>query len=150
MNQFYLFNTPKKYIPQLSKLNGFWDKFDNNCFRKDVNLDINNIYSIIKCQPYFVNEKIKNYTSHYIKYNISGAYKIEEHTDSSDITIIIYLSKDSNLADEFYVDNVNTKITWNNQKYNYDSLIMWNNSKHYGKISGFGKRDILCLFVNFE
>jgi len=149
-SQYHLFTIPKNYIPKLSKLTNEWDKYDDNCYRNNINIEKDVIYSIINCQPNLKNCNIDNYTTHYIKYNITEKYTIDEHVDSSDITIIVYLNKDENIRETFYVNNINTKHNWRNNKYKYHSLIMWNNPKHKGTITGSGKRNILCFFINLK
>ena len=150
MSHFRLFTVPKNTIPKLSLYKGDWEKFDEHCFRKNVDLKSKNIYSILKCQNLFQNYKIKNYTVHYIKYNICEYYSIEKHQDSCDITIIIYLNKEDNISDTFYVGDINIQNNWSNHKNHYDSLIMWQNPMHHGEIIGNGKRDILCIFLNLN
>lgn len=121
-----------------------WETFDMDCKR----VELKNTPELIS----ILNENLgrnrsinpKYSTIHYIKYDLEGEYILEEHKDGCKQTIIIYLEKDSSIKDTFYLEN---KLI-DNSDWKYNGFIMEGHLKHSGMFEGFGKRNILCIFMN--
>ena len=88
-------------------------------------------------------------TTHYIKYDISDTYEITKHNDSCNLTMIIYLYKDTNVKDEFYIDgNECTEERWNINDDSYAVLAFNGRTEHWGKLVGKGSRKVLVFHYN--
>lgn len=74
-----------------------------------------------------------------IKY---GEYEIEEHIDTCENSYILYLNKDNEITDHFYVEKRKVLNMWKGNK-----LLRFDSKKHHGKIYGNGKREVLCIFI---
>ena len=79
---------------------------------------------------------------HYVIYDVKGFYKISQHRDNCKKTIIVYLEKDESITDTFYIENTELEGQWKKK-----CLVMKNNALHSGTLTGFGKREVLCLFI---
>lgn len=137
------------------------DKFDMNCTRHNLTkindplvLElINSCKSIVDSSKSIVElcniDWIKP-TIHHIIYNIEKEYVIEKHHDSCELTTIIYLSKYPDIIDEFYVEDEKIIEEHWDTPIN-KALAMFKKEpikypEHYGKFTGTGKREVLCLF----
>jgi hypothetical protein len=122
-----------------------WEIYDDCCKRYTLQLDdstnINTINKVIKNSECVVNN---DSVIHYIKYDINNGYKLNEHSDGTEKTIIIYLDMDYSLDDKFYVGDVEVS---SRKRWEYGGLIMHNNALHSGEFTGSGKRDVLCIFI---
>ena len=90
-----------------------------------------------------------NLTTHYIKYDISDTYEITKHDDGCNLTMIIYLYKDTNVKDEFYIDGKECKEErWNLNDNSYGVLSFNGHDEHWGKLEGKGSRKVLVFHYN--
>jgi len=130
------------YLDKLDKLD--WELFDADC--KRVELESTNKLIEILNNGLGRNKRFdpKKSNIHYVKYDIEGSYILEEHNDGCRQTIIIYLDKDPSIKDIFYVDN---KLV-DNSNWTYNGFIMGGHLKHRGVFNGYGKREVLCIFMN--
>lgn len=102
--------------------------------------------------------KCISFLPQYVKYTLTpntSPYTIDEHNDSSVATIILYLTKDSKIYDEFWVEKnkVNENV-WEANK----GLVMFKKGRngsynvsgpeHRGVVRGIGEREILCFFIS--
>ena len=121
-----------------------WDIYDLDCKRHLLENTQNTIDTINDCLSRNQQIHTKNITIHYIKYDLEESYLLREHNDGCKKTIIIYLEKDRSIKDTFYVNN---KLV-NNSNWTYNGFIMDGTLKHHGIFEGYGKRNILCIFIN--
>lgn len=143
---FKIFEIPKNIIPNLENENK-WEKFDEECNRRNVDLKhiLKQIidYSNLKIEP----NDMKT-TVHHIIYNLKyGEYRIENHQDFCYYTLIVYLNRDDNIEDEFYINDVLVEKHIP-QIDNFRCTLFWGNSPHHGVINGIGKRQVLCFFFD--
>ena len=129
-----------------------WEKYDDYCSRSNIKIPFNIVKKIycLTNLPYPIKQNTNIY--HYIKYNINKSYDLSPHNDGCKITIIIYLNKDQNIKENFYIENKLVKENyWSENNDTYGCLVMWSDdnegANHYGKILGSGSREILCLFL---
>ena len=88
-------------------------------------------------------------TTHYIKYDISDTYEITKHNDACNLTVIVYIYKDTNVKDEFYIDgNECTEEKWNINDDSYAVLAFNGHDEHWGKLEGKGSRKVLVFHYN--
>tara|TARA_B100000524_G_C23647019_1_gene368817 strand:+ start:1324 stop:1794 length:471 start_codon:yes stop_codon:yes gene_type:complete len=151
-----LFNIPKDKLDPVisnSKKNDLnWENYDECCNRTQIIMDdefVNYIYKQTKLNfPININDTV----CHYVKYNVTNMYEITPHDDHCKITIIVYLNKDSTINDSFIVENKHIENNyWSTNIDTYGCLVMWSDDEfgptHYGKITGNGIREVLCLFL---
>lgn len=88
-----------------------------------------------------------NLLTHYIEYNINDNYEITRHHDNCTLTIIIYISKDTDVEDEFYLKNERcNEHIWNwNENNSYTVLAFNGYIEHWGKLTGKGERKVLVF-----
>ena len=135
-------NNINRYLSNIKDIS--WELFDIDCKR----VELENTPELIS----ILNENLgrtryinpKSSTIHYINYDLEGNYILDEHKDGCKQTIIIYLDKDPSIKDTFYVDN---KLI-DNSYWKYNGFIMEGHLKHRGIFNGYGKRNILCIFMN--
>ena len=147
-----VFSIPKTTIPnKFFKINN-WEKYDENCLRGHIKINmltnstLDNILSYCNVNL----KKTREYTIHNIKYSLRGKelYEISNHEDNCYFTLIIYLNKSSEINDEFWINNIKiNQPLWSNDTNMYNCLVFWGNLPHKGNISGKGSREILCFFV---
>ena len=156
MKNYKIFSIPRHIIPDLSEEAGieqFWEMYDDECQRKRLYLKDKVLSDILSLSGLGLGlgfQRKGNNTIHYIRYNLKhGKYIIDEHRDSCNITIIIYLSKSNSVSDQFWVEKnkIDMNKVWKNNN-EYQCLIFWGNSPHHGKIHGEGSREILCFFTD--
>jgi len=92
-----------------------------------------------------------NLTTHYIEYNINDTYEITKHNDNCDLTVIVYLKKDSTMKDTFYIGNKKCrKEKWDIDKDSYAVIAFNGNDEHWGRLEGYGKREIIAFHYYFD
>ena len=149
-----VFHIPKNIINDMLKKNNMsnWEKYDENCLRAKIKLvksDIKYLYELTNLQ---FNINYNETVCHYIKYSINNKYSISKHKDYCKITIIVYLDKDPDIKEKFYIENNLLNINpWSKNTNTYGALVMWCKNDegllHQGELIGSGKRNILCLFL---
>ena len=145
MTNYVVYSIPKKIIPRLPSPKE-WEKYDEEFTRGDIELD-NYILQDILLHNEIKVPFNKDYTVHRGIYNVNNEYEIEQHVDSSKYTLIVYLDKDPNITDEFWVSHKKVQESfWSEDKEKYKCIIFWDNIPHKGNIFGKGKREILCFF----
>ena len=117
-----------------------YDKTTTRFTVTDKNI-IDCIQPLCDCSNQTVNLNLA--TIHYIKYELNGNYEVTPHTDVCDNTIIIYMDKDPNIRENFYVEN---NMISGDSLWKFRGLHMKNESKHWGHYSGKGVREVLCIF----
>ena len=135
-------NNINNYIVSIKDL--LWEIFDEDCKRCELE-NTKNLINILNenlGRNRYVNPECS--TIHYINYDLEETYILHEHDDRCKQTIIIYLDKDPSIKDTFYVDN---KLI-DNSNWKYNGFIMDGHLKHRGVFEGYGKRNILCIFMN--
>lgn len=156
MNNYKIFSIPCNIIPNLdlneNGIEQFWEMYDDECQRKRLYLNDKVLSSILSLSGLNFSPRNggKKDVIQHIKYNLKkGKYIIDEHRDSSYITIIVYLTKSSEVSDQFWIENkkVDMNKVWENDD-QYQCLIFWGNNLHHGKIHGKGNREILCFFTD--
>jgi len=135
-------NNINNYLRAMKDLS--WEVFDVDCKRVELENTKNliNILTENLGRNRYINPEFS--TIHYVNYDIEGSYILGEHHDGCKQTIIIYLDKDPSIKDTFYVDN---KLI-DNSNWKYNGFIMDGHLKHRGVFEGYGKRNILCIFMN--
>lgn len=87
-----------------------------------------------------------NLVTHYIEYNINDTYEITRHHDGCSLTIIIYIYKDTDVKDEFYIDGeAYNEDRWNKNNDSYKVLSFNGYIEHWGKLTGKGERKVLVF-----
>lgn len=108
---------------------------------------------------------------HWIRYEFGGdvgtpdaPYVLERHHDSSDITVSIYLSKDSSVSEQFFIelprnrreqDHVDElellEDRWKTSNTDrLKCLVFWGCLYHRGLIFGVGFREVLSFFIDLS
>ena len=86
-----------------------------------------------------------NLLTHYIEYNINDRYEITRHHDNCTLTIIIYIYKDMNVKDEFYINDERYNENRWNENDSYKVLAFNGYNEHWGKLTGKGIRKVLVF-----
>jgi hypothetical protein len=135
-------NNISNYLRGMKDLS--WEVFDVDCKRVELQntIQLMDILTNSLGRNKYINPECS--TIHYVNYDIEGSYILDEHYDGCKQTIIIYLDKGPSIKDTFYVDN---KLI-NNSNWKYNGFIMDGHLKHSGVFKGYGKRNILCIFMN--
>ena len=151
MPNFKVFQIPQAIIPNLDEpdpKNYEWEIYDDECRRRTLDniASDDTIEKVLSLSG--TNFISTGKTVHHIKYTLKkNKYDITKHQDSCRFTVIIYLNKDNDVKDRFWVNNNEVKENlWNSDKGKYKAIIFWGNADHHGEILGNGNREILCFF----
>ena len=109
-------------------------------------IGINIFKNIVSHLPLDIVFDENNLTTHYIEYNIKKSYEITKHKDYCDITVLVYLDKDEDIKDTFYVcDKKCRKEKWDIQENSYAVLAFNGWDDHWGNLKGTGFRSIMAF-----
>ena len=87
----------------------------------------------------------------YITYNIKDSYTIDYHNDSCDATLIVYIYKDPEIIDRFYVDGKKVEGQWRRSSLSSYKALLFNGYKeHGGVLVGDGVRKVLVIHFGLD
>jgi len=146
-----LFDIPRRAIPSMYMLgksgvleSDYWGK---GCgFRSIQDSEI--AKSILPYVPTYLTKNLdfNSVDARYISYNVKDHYTISYHNDSCDATLIVYMYKDPEMTDRFYVDGTKVEGQWTRSSLSsYKALIFNGHAEHGGVLIGDGVRKVLVL-----
>ena len=150
-----VFDIPKTLLPSIEELDkvsehiierSYWGEETNMAHLEDFFVE-EDVWQLFSESLICSNITIEDFQCQYIKYNIDGEYVIEKHMDNVYATLIIYLEKDRNIEDEFWVNDKKIEGRWKNND-NYQALFMIGYQPHNGILRGNGERKVLVFFFN--
>tara|TARA_Y100000590_G_scaffold185825_1_gene211753 strand:+ start:2014 stop:2484 length:471 start_codon:yes stop_codon:yes gene_type:complete len=148
-----LFDIPRKEIPSRYSLEksgvlveNYWGK---GCGYRDI-LDKNIAKRVLKYLPsttFTKNLDDADVDIRYITYNVKNSYTIDYHNDYCAATLIIYMYKDPDMIDRFYVDGNKVEGQWKCSSLSspYKALLFNGYKEHGGVLVGDGVRNVLVI-----
>jgi hypothetical protein len=147
-----LFDIPRRAIPSMYMLGksgvleeDYWGK---GCgFRSICEPEIaKSILHHIPETELTNNLDINSVDARYISYNVKDHYTISYHNDSCDATLIVYMYKDPDMIDRFYVDGEKVEGQWRRSSLSsYKAMLFNGHAEHGGVLIGDGVRKVLVL-----
>ena len=126
-----ILNIPKSLVPSIEDLDEFskhhlqkeyWGKETDMCEIKDCFRE-KDIWKFFQKSLIWGHLDTKDFSGHYITYNVDEEYVIDEHDDNMYATLLIYLEKDEEMEDEFWVEDHKIEGRWENDGENYQALL---------------------------
>ena len=82
----------------------------------------------------------------YITYNLNGRYTIATHNDYCDVTLIVYIYKDTAIhTDDFHIEGTKLLGQWSKNNSSYRAIIFDGHSEHGCILEGVGQRKVLVF-----
>ena len=151
-----ILNIPKSLVPSIEDLDEFskyrlqkeyWGKETDMCEIQDFFTE-KDIWKLFKNSLIWSHLSTKDFSGHYITYNVDEVYSIDEHHDSAYATLVICLQKDEDIEDDFWVEDHKIEGRWKYDGENYQALLMLGCKSHHGILRGSGRRKVIAFFFN--